>query len=161
MAEKQAQAPEQTSSASFNDIEEVEALSGADESANLVVIRKNWPLLVETVREKKKTAAGVLSGAVPSGYSGGVLRIAVKDDYSKSSLESETCQTPIKEAFKSIFKKQISLVIVKDIATKEGKTAAPAVRPEGGKEKAVDPIVDAANKLFGGRIMRKDEHGKL
>ena len=144
---------------SISDIEEVDKLSdnGTD---SLAIVRKNWNVFVEAVREKKKLAASVLLSASPVEQADGVLKLRVKDDYSRASLESGPIQIILKETFKSIFKKDVKIIV-------EMSKAAVA-EPAGGqrpaapvKEQPVEPIVNAANKLFGGRVLRKDEHGKL
>ncbi len=147
------------SAISISDIEEVDKLSDSG-TDNLAIVRKNWNVFVEAVREKKKLAAGVLLSASPVEQSGGVLKLRVKDDYSKASLESEQIQIILKETFKSIFKKDVKILVEM--------SKAAVTEPAGGqrsaapvKEQPVEPIVNAANKLFGGRVLRKDEHGKL
>ena len=143
---------------SISDIEEVGNLSDSG-SDSLAIVRKNWNVFVEAVREKKKMAGSVLLSAAPADLSGGVLKLRVKDDYSKASLESQEIQAVLKEAFKSIFKKEVKITVemVKGAVAEAG-----LPRPASStKDASVDPVVDAANKLFGGRVLRKEEHGKL
>ena len=145
----------------ISDIEEVELSGEGDEG--LEKITKNWQVLVEKVKETKRIFASVLSSVSPVGFAKDTLYFEIRDDYLRSQLELESNLSVLKEAFKEIFKKDITVSIKKMSAQENGSEAD--IRPSGSEkrviDKKVDPIVKAANSLFGGRIMNKDEHGRL
>jgi hypothetical protein len=126
------------------------------------MVKKNWLLLSEKIREKKRMLSSCLLSASPSELSGNVLVISVKDDYSRTVLEMEANRNIIKEDFFQMFRMKIEITIKKEDAgsrkVEENMARQSYVAQDNA---AIEPIVKTANEIFGGRIMKKQEYGKL
>lgn len=151
-----------STTSSFTDIEEAD-MTG-DDSENLKRIVKNWPVVVETVKQKSRSLAPVLASAVPFKFEENKVYVRIASEYLADNINNSADK--IKEALKEIFKKPLALVTVLKEAGTEGikpekSFTAPSTKTQTDKREPSDPMVKSALKGFGGRVLKKDEHGKV
>ncbi|MEI6846329.1 MAG: hypothetical protein WCK36_04700, partial [Candidatus Firestonebacteria bacterium] len=82
--------------------------------------------------------------------------------YVQESLINGAAQ--VKEVFKEVFKTAMEIVPslekAPEAAAKNTNTA-PAYKPQTENREPANPEVKTAKDLFGGRILKKEEHGKI
>jgi len=144
---------------SFTDIEEAD-LTG-DDAKNLERIIKNWQGLVDTVNQKSRSLGPVVASVTPFKFEENKIFVRVPSEYLADNINNNSDK--IKEALKEIFKKPLALVtVLKEIKPAAAQyEKAPAVKVQNEKREPSDPAVKTALKLFGGCVVKKDEHGKI
>ncbi|MFH1074250.1 MAG: DNA polymerase III subunit gamma/tau [Candidatus Firestonebacteria bacterium] len=149
------------SGSSFSDIEEVE-MTG-DNPENLERIIKNWPVFVEAMKSRSRSLSPALASVTPCKINDNKVFVRTSSGYVADSITDGAAQ--VKEVFKEIFKTAMEIVPILEKAPPAGtKTAAKMPfthKPQADNREPSNPEVKAAKNLFGGRILKKEEHGKI
>jgi len=144
----------------FSDIEEA-GITG-DDSVNLERIKKNWPVFVEAMKSKSRSLSPSLASVMPFKVENNKVFVRAATTYVQESLVNGAAQ--VKEVFKEVFKTAMEIVPSLEKAPEAAakKTnSAPAFQPRTENREPANPEVKTAKDLFGGRILKKEEHGKI
>ncbi|OGF45583.1 MAG: DNA polymerase III, subunit gamma and tau [Candidatus Firestonebacteria bacterium RIFOXYC2_FULL_39_67] len=148
------------SGGSFSDIEEVDITD--DSSENLKRIIKNWPVFVEAMKSKSRSLSPSLDSVKPYKVENNKVFVKAPSVYVVDSIINGAAL--IKEVFKETFKTAMEIVAVLEKAPEAGaKTdkAPVAYKPQTENREPANAEVKAAKDMFGGRILKKEEHGKI
>ncbi|MCX5777544.1 MAG: DNA polymerase III subunit gamma/tau [Candidatus Firestonebacteria bacterium] len=149
-------------SSHFSDIEEVDMTGNPAEDLARVV--KNWPVFVEAMNKKSRKTSSALASVTPYKVEDSKILVRVASQYLADSITEAAEQ--VKATFKEVFQKGMNIVPVLALAPQAGvKEEKPVYvlkpQPQTEQKEPTDPNVQTAKNIFGGRVLRKDEHGKI
>ena len=149
------------SGSGFSDIEEVDITGDSAESLQRVI--KNWPVFVEAMKAKSRSLSPSLASVTPYKIDATKVYVKASNAYVMDSILNGAAQG--KEVFKDTFKTAMEIVPVLEKAPEAGAKAAPKTtavhKPQTENREPANVEVKAAKNIFGGRILKKEEHGKI
>jgi DNA polymerase III subunit gamma/tau len=145
-------APKATKSTAKQESEPPAPRPGASDLVDLEKVKRDWPLVLEEVRQVTKSLHALLSEGRPRSLEEGKLQLECRYDFHARQLADAKNANIIGEAIRSVF--GVSLMIVTTLGDAPVETAAEAeeTQPEG----PTDPL-DVLSSQLGAEVIEETE----